>query len=329
MNITSSPVPYSTAVEPLLFTLDELDPEAITTVEVVNAANSTVLGTMRLTGLERRSIDIAPYLRRHFSISVISHSATYIVPIVNSVISCYIRIGDVESEILHTLLNAPSHSPTATNTLLTDKPLKRTIAAGESDDLRVLSPSGTLAARFLLTDVNGTVTPHTISTTEIELMLSLIVDFDSLQRLVTAPLRQIDVELSNIDGTVATLSYEVVERAKESYRVAWYNTRGGYDQHTFEGVARREVEFRRTENGTDYHLCTSRRTLLSLDSGVLATAEMEALLSILSSPAVWIFFNGRKRAVKVETKSHAVSREDGPARLTVQFSWVDNISRTS
>ena len=329
MNLTSSPAPYSTAVEPLLFTLDDLDPEVVTTIEVVNAANGAVLGTMRLTGLERRSIDIAPYLRRHFELFATINSTTYIIPVAFSVISCYIRVGDVESEILHTLLNAPAHSPAKSNTLLSDSPQKRTIAPGENDDLRVLSPSGTLTANISLTDINGAVTPYTISATEIELVLSLILDFDSLQKRVTAPLQQIDVELSTIDGKVATIHYEVVKRAKESYRVAWANSRGGADFYTFEGVARREVEFLRTENGTNFHLCTARRTVLTLDSGVLSKGDMEAVLSILSSPAVWIIIDGRKRLVKVETKSHTTNGSDAPTRFTVQFSWIDTIARTA
>lgn len=329
MRITSSPAPYSTAVEPLLFTLDDLDPEVVTTVEIVNAANGTNFGTMRLTGLDRRSIDIAPYLRRHFGLGVTTNSATYIVPVAFSVISCYIRVGDVESEILHALLNAPAHSPAKPNTLLSDNPLKRTIAPGENDDLYVLSPSGTLAANISLIDVNGVVTPYTMSTTEIELMVSLILDFDTLQKRVAAPLQQIDVEISTLDGKVTTLHYDVVKRAKESYRVAWANSRGGADLYTFEGVSRREVEFLRTENGTDYHLCTSQRTLLTLDSGVLSKGDMEAVLSILSSPAVWVIVDGRKRQAKVETKSHVTNGTDAPTRLTVQFSWIDTIMKTS
>ena len=54
-----------------------------------------------------------------------------------------------------------------------------------------------------------------------------------------------------------------------------------------------------------------------------------AMLSILSSPAVWIIIDGRKRLVKVETKSHVTNGSDAPTRFTVQFSWIDTIARTA
>ncbi|MBP3612331.1 MAG: hypothetical protein J6J14_03925, partial [Rikenellaceae bacterium] len=77
MNITSSPAPFASAVEPLLYTLEGLDPDTITTVEIVNADNGSTLGRLRLRGVSKRSIDVAPYLRRHFVLTPTINSATY------------------------------------------------------------------------------------------------------------------------------------------------------------------------------------------------------------------------------------------------------------
>ena len=126
MNIKSSPKPFSTAVEPLLFTLEGLDPAAVTTVEIVNADNSAVLGTLRLRGLATRSIDVAPYLRRHFAISPTVNSATYAIAHPQTIINCYIRVGEVQSEQLAAVLAAPRNAPLVTDMLLSDKPLRRT-----------------------------------------------------------------------------------------------------------------------------------------------------------------------------------------------------------
>lgn len=329
MNITSSPAPFASAVEPLLYTLEGLDPDVVTTVEIINADNGSTLGTLRLRGLASRSIDVAPYLRRHFVLNPTTHSATYAVGVPFSIINCYIRIDDLESSVLHATLAAPHNSPLAPNELLSDKPLRRTLAAGENDDLRLISKDGTIGASFLLFDTDGNATPYTISTSEREQMVCVVVDFDTLQARVSAPLKRIEVTLLTSEKSVATVIYDIVERGVASHRVAWFNSLGACDLHTFEGCGSRKVsvERSRVEGSTDP--ITTRRTTLTLDSGIMPHNALNALLSLLASPAVWLFVEGRLRRVKVVTADYTSHPAERPDRLVVQLSYVETISRTA
>lgn len=329
MNIKTSPAPFASAVEPLLYTLEGLDPDTTTLVEIVNADNNSTLGTLRLRGLDSRSIDVAPYLRRHFALNPVANSATYAISHPASIVSCYIRCGEVQSATLHAVLAAPRNAPLVPNTLLSDMPLRRSLAAGESDDLRLISEDGTVACNLLLHDIEGGTTPYTISTEERELMVGVVVDFDSLQALVSAPLSCIEATLLTSAGEVATVIYDIVERGTSAHRVAWFNGVGACDQHTFEGFGGRKVSFERSRIAGAPDLITSRRTTLTLDSGVITRADMEALLSLLSSPAVWIFDGGRLRRVEVVTKEHTTQDGARPDRVIVQLSYVETVSRTA
>lgn len=329
MNIKSSPKPFSTAVEPLLFTLEGLDPDVVTTVEIVNADNSAVLGTLRLRGLATRSIDVAPYLRRHFAISPTVNSATYAIAHPQTIINCYIRVGEVQSEQIAAVLAAPRNAPLVTDMLLSDKPLRRTLAAGENDDLRLISEDGTIEAAFMLYDADGGATPFSMSTEEREQMVGVVVDFDTLQARVAAPLTQIEVTLSTSTMIVATVVYDVVERGVGSHRVAWFNSVGACDLHTFEGFGGRKISFERHRVAGSPDLLTVRRTTLTLDSGVVPQAQREALVSLLSSPAVWIFEGKHLRKVDVVTTEHASHPTERPDRFVVQLSYAETISRTA
>ncbi len=329
MNITSSPAPYSSAVEPLLYTLEGLDPEAITTVEIINADNGSILGTLRLRGLAKRSIDIAPYLRRHFDLNPIIHSATYTVAAPFSIINCYIRIDSIESSLLHATLAAPHNSPLAPNELLSDKPLHRTLAAGENDDLRLISVDGSIEASLLLFDQSGNVTPYTLSATEREQMVCVVIDFDSLQARVSAPLTRIEVTLRTSVSEVATVSYDIVERGVASHRVAWFNSLGACDFHTFDGCGSRKVSIERCRTNGSADPLTSRRTTITLDSGIMPHNSLNALLSLLASPVVWLFVEGRLRRVEVLTSDYTSHPVDRPDRLVVQLSYSETISRTA
>lgn len=329
MNIKTSPAPYATAVEPLLYTLEGLDPDTVTTVEIVNADNGATLGTLRLRGLAERSIDVAPYLRRHFVLAPTINSATYAVGLPFSIINCYIRIGDIESDVLHASLAAPHNAPLVPKMLLSDKPLRRTLAAGESDDLRLISEDGTIGASFVLFDEAGNATPCTISTSEREQMVCLVVDFDSLQARVSAPLKRIEATLNTSKGVVATIIYDVVERGSTSLRVAWVNSYGACDQHTFEGRGSRKVSIERSRVVGSHDPITTRRTTLTLDSGIMPHDALNALLSLLASPAVWLIVDGSLRKVEVVTTDYTSHPAERPDRLIVQLSYSETISRTA
>lgn len=328
MNITSSPAPYASAVEPLLYTLEGLDPDAVTSVEIVNSDNGATLGTLRLKGLSKRSIDIAPYLRRHFVLNPVTNSATYAIAHPSSIINCHIRIGDIESPNLPATLAAPHNSPLAPDFLLSDKPLHRTLAAGENDDLRVISEDGTITAQILLHDANGEVTPYTISTEEREQVVGVVIDFDSLQARITAPLTRIEVTLSTSTKQVATIIYDIVERGVASHRVAWFNSLGACDLHTFEGCDNRKVSIQRSRIAGSADPLTLRRTTVTLDSGIMPRGALDALLSLLASPAVWLVVGKRLRQVEVTTTDYSSQPVGRPDRLVVQLSYAETISRT-
>lgn len=328
MNITSSPAPYASAVEPLLYTLEGLDPDVVTSVEIINSDNGAILGTLRLKGLAKRSIDIAPYLRRHFVLDPVTNSATYTVGHPSSIINCHIRIGDIESQNLAATLSAPHNSPLAPDYLLSDKPLHRTLAAGENDDLRVISEDGTITATILLHDVNGGVTPYTISSEEREQMVGVVIDFDSLQARISAPLKRIDVTLSTSTKQVATIHYDIVERGTASHRLAWFNSLGACDQHTFEGCGGHKVTIERSRIAGSVDPLTMRRTTITLDSGIMPRGALDALLSLLASPAVWLVVGRHLRKVEVTTTDYTWQHAARPDRLVVQLSYAETISRT-
>lgn len=328
MNITSSPAPYASAVEPLLYTFEGLDPDAVTTVEIIKTDNGTTLGTLRLKGLAKRSIDIAPYLRRHFILDPVTNSGTYSVGHPDSIINCHIRVGDIESQTLPATLSAPHNSPLAPNELLSDKPLHRTLAAGENDDLRIISEDGTIAAIIQLIDGKGIATPYTVSSSEREQIVGVVVDFDTLQARVTSPLKRIAVTLHTSKKEIGTIIYDIVERGAASHRLAWFNSLGACDMHTFEGCGGRKVTIERSRVAGAPDPLTTRRTTITLDSGIMPHDSLDALLSLLSSPAVWLFVDGRPRKVEVITTDYSSLPTERPDRLVVQLSYTETISRT-
>lgn len=328
MNITSSPAPFASAVEPLLYTLEGLDPDTITTVEIVNADNGSTLGRLRLRGVRKRSIDVAPYLRRHFVLAPTINSATYAISHYASVINHFIRIGEVQSEVVAAVLAAPQFSPLVPNRLLSELPLHRTLAAGENDDLRLISIDGTISAAFRLYDADGSVTPYSISTSEREQVVGVVVDFNTLQARVSAPLKRIEVTLSTSAGEVATLVYDVVRRGAESCRVAWSNALGGCDLFTFEGFGARKVSFERSRGVGSPVPITTRRTTLTLDSGIVSRTSIEALMSIIASPSVWIIDQRHLREVEVITTDYSTRQGECPDRLVAQLGYSETISRT-
>ena len=328
MNIRTSPAPYSSAVEPLLYTLEGLDPDAVTTVEIVNSDNGATLGTLRLKGLASRSIDVAPYLRRHFVLDPVINSSTYAFAHSLTIINSHIRIGSLTSETLPAVLASPRNAPLAPNRLLSDEPLHRTLAAGENDDLRLISTDCYIRAVFRLIDIDGAVTPYSFSTEEHEQMVGVVVDFDSLQARVATPLKRIEVTLSTSEKEVATVIYDIVERGRASHRVAWFNSLGACDLHTFEGFGGRKVSFERSRVAGSVDPLTTRRTTLTLDSGIMPRGSFEAMLSMLSSPAVWIIDEGRLRRVEVVTTDYQSFPNQRPDRLVVSLSYAETISRT-
>ena len=328
MNIRTSPAPYSSAVEPLLYALEGLDPDAVTTVEIVNADNGATLGTLRLKGLASRSIDVAPYLRRHFVLDPVINSGTYAISHPSSIINCYIRVGGISSAILPAVLASPRNAPLVPNELLSEKPLHRTLAAGENDDLRLISTNCYIKATFRLIDTNGRTISYNISTEEREQMVGVVVDFNTLQARVSSPLKRIEVTLSTSEKTVATVIYDIVERGVVARRVAWFNSLGACDLHTFEGFGSRRVSFERSRVAGSADPLTTRRTTLTLDSGIMPRGSFEAMLSMLSSPAVWIIDEGRLRRVEVVTTDYQSFPNQRPDRLVVSLSYVETISRT-
>ena len=328
MNIRTSPAPYSSAVEPLLYTLEGLDPDAVTTVEIVNADNGATLGTLRLKGLASRSIDVAPYLRRHFVLGPVINSGTYAISHPSSIINCYIRVGGISSAILPAVLASPRNAPLVPNELLSEKPLHRTLAAGENDDLRLISTNCYIKATFRLIDTNGRTTSYNISTEEREQMVGVVVDFNTLQARVSSPLKRIEVTLSTSEKTVAMVIYDIVERGAAARRVAWFNSLGACDLHTFEGFAGRKVSFERSRVAGSHDTLTTRRTTLTLDSGIMPHGSLGAMLSMLSSPAVWIIDEGRLRRVEVVTTEYSSYPKDRPDRVVVSLSYIETISRT-
>ena len=328
MNIKTSPAPYSSAVEPLLYTLEGLDPDVVTTVEIINADNGATLGTLRLKGLATRSIDVAPYLRRHFALNPVINSGTYVIAHPTSIINSYIRVDDIDSPTLHAVLAAPHNSPLVPNSLLSDQPLVRTLAAGENDELRTISTDCSIEAAFRLIDVNGGVTDYNLGTEEREQMVGVVVDFDTLQARVATPLKRIEVTLSTSEKEVATVIYDIVERGVAARRVAWFNSHGACDLHTFEGFAGRKVSFERSRVAGSPDPLTARRTTLTLDSGIMPHGSLGAMLSMLSSPAVWIIDEGRLRRVEVVTTEYSSYPKDRPDRVVVSLSYIETISRT-
>jgi hypothetical protein len=55
---------------------------------------------------------------------------------------------------------------------------------------------------------------------------------------------------------------------------------------------------------------------------------LDALLSLLASPAVWLFVGKRLRQVEVTTTDYSSQLAGRPDRLVVQLSYAETISRT-
>jgi len=329
MRFIEIPEPYSSAVSPAMFILDGADVDKTVTVEILDADSGAIVGKQRLKGLARYTINAAPYFRPLFPLSPVVNSVTYVVPYYDCIRNCRLRVGELLSETVPLVFCSPRRSPVPAGALMTDMPLRRTLAAGESDELRIVSLDGSIAARFSMTLADGSVQEFEMSTEEMEKMVGAIVDLDSLQRRTGADISRFTVALTGSEGLSGEVSYEVVERGSDACRVVWVNSYGASDYYTFDRIGQRRLQVGRIRSGEDHpNAATILKTVLSLDSGIRPRAEAEALAGILSSPAVWIVENRRAKAVRVETDGCTLDAFGCPNRLSLQLSYTETVSLT-
>lgn len=329
MRFIETPEPYSSVVNPVRFVLDGAEAAETVTVEILDADNDAVIGTQRLKGLARYTVNAAPYFRPMFPFEPAVNSVTYIVPYYNCVRHCRLRAGDLLSEAVPLVLCSPRRSPLPAGVQMTDMPLHRTIAAGETDELRTVSTDGSIAARFSLTLADGSAQEFEISSEEVEKTVGAIIDLDSLRSRAGADIRRFAVALTVSGAALDEVVYEVVERGADACRAVWVNSYGAFDSFTFDRIGEKRLQAGRVLSAEDRpDAATTLKTVLSLDSGIRPRAEIEALAGILSSPAVWIVENRRAKAVRVETDGCTVGLFGRPDRLSLQLSYTETVSLT-
>lgn len=329
MNISSSPTPYSSVVGQLTFSLEGLDPQEVSVIEVINADNGTTLGRIRCTGLAERKINVAPYFRRLFELGMVPNTTTSVLVFPYSLFNCAIRCGDTQSPAVPLVMSAPAFAPIAERTLLSELPLHRTIAPGEFDILTTISPDGMIEAEFTLSGTEGQSSSFSINSTEAERMLGIGVDYDSLKQRAGYDLAGIEVSLLAGGQSVAVVEYEVVTRGRETCRLVWANRYGAAELFTFEPVVSiRSVADRPVDREASSDVVASETRTLTLDSGICPRQLIEALSGILSSPFVYRLAGGKAHDVRVCNSECTIAEAGKPSKITVQISTTEKAAAT-
>lgn len=258
-------------------------------IRIADAADETLLGAKRFAEVSAVSFDIAPYLRPLVRF-VPTVGPTGPRSAAGRTIGAVVTAAEEPSGDGDPAAGAPAAATAPARTflpaaeaveapaLLTSMPLRRLIAAGEGEELTLLTAASQQVAIVAETDCGTVEETHLLAGAGLHLFRIDTTEF--------LPLRRLTVDA----GACGRVVYEVVARPEGAVRLAWRSRAGSVEHYTFpvEVAALCETTKRRAY-GPDGHVAvaaTQRSRLLR--SAYERPEVLEALAELNSSPEVWL-----------------------------------------
>lgn len=323
MTFTSIPENYSPAFAEAKFAFepDEGDADAVE-FTVWDARSGETIGAKRMFASQGRTVNIAGYIGRRFEMEPLTAAGGGLKEAPGRTVKAAVEAeGEVSPEVSFTAscVKGPARGMMST--------VRRTvIGPGECDEIPVLVPGESLAAKVILRgqqertlvmeplEVEDEAAVAVISMPEIAARL------EELYGEELADYHEMRVELRG-DGTLAAArNYVLNHNAGEGVRLCWVNGLGGLDFFTFPCVESQTVAASKQRIFTPegYRVVTSRReSILIVSSGYQPEERLEWLAGVVCSPKVWrVGADGSAEAVDVVTDS-AVERSRNMSSITL------------
>lgn len=309
MKFISIPENYASLEGGLVYDIDLEGLRDTVEVSIINSGTEEVAATLRFAQTALISLDIAPYVRRMFDPQPAAG--------LSGCIADAGRVAEVTVAVDGVRSPSRRYTPMLFDRLprlLTTLPGRRTLAAGECDEVAFYAPAG----GHIHLDIER---PAGIERTTIDLpaedKISLfILSADSLpDDAVAADL------IFESGGRTESISYDRAVRPAGAVRLAWVAASGAIESYTFPSHRRtltvtRDAFCSRTGHRTVSRGNETRRLLLS---DYEPQALIEALEEILSARRVWCMEGGCATETEVLT-AETLRRFDGPLNtLTLEI----------
>lgn len=277
-------------------------------VEILERSTGEVVATQMLRGVVSAKVNIAPYVNRFAEYRPTSrHQTTFC----EAPTTAYkIRIGDTESEEVIVSINRTKIGTAPA--LVTSLPQTRRIARGESEEVVILSNKGDLICAEIEADNGEILYFEQIATSEASIFA---ISLDELDKEVKA----FDVTLYCEGKTIDTLRYTVALPAQNATRLAWISESGAIERYTFPQLSKTTISTKKQSIMTSEGICTAHcrtKQTISLSSRFEASATIEALAQIASSPKVWMEHNGHYDLVEVTTSDISYNLFGEPSHIS-------------
>lgn len=284
--------------EGIFFGLDtENEMPADVTIEVVDMASEEVLARKLLRSVTTAEVNVAPYLlpNEEYTPSKSTHTTFKAAPSR----CCIVRSGDDFSAPITTSVNRYRVSlPTVVSAM----PSLRTISYGEVDEVLILTNGADILTANIVADTGESLSIDYSAATGAAILLISTKDFGK-------KFRTLEVELLCNGEYFGSLRYTVMPLHKGAVRLAWISRSGSIERYTFPLGVKSQLnsvkESIDTPEGRRVVRAVSE-SILSLKSRYEASATIEALAEIVSSPRVWL--EGATGCREVEVTSSTVDK---------------------
>lgn len=294
MNFTSLPSNGASWREPLVYKIDteSTTPQDVI-LEIVDTANMSILGTMRLYGVTTAEVDIAPYIASTTSLVPGWTNGALILQRSQSARSVLVRADGVESASRIFYRSAFNYTQSTTLSSVVEH---QEIEQGDVARITVFGKTRLWVTYNSSAAAEPKETTATTRGYPIELMMSTL-----NMRVGT----KFSVSIRYETGYSDTFNYTVVSRRTTSTRLLWYNTKGGIDSAIFDHTIRLGCgvdvateswsgtrSYRSVEGWANYRLCT----------GYESAATIDMMLGVLFSPKVFSDRESKCEEVDVTTR---------------------------
>ncbi len=315
MTFTRQPQNFTPASEPVLFGMDAGSEPAdveVALFECPHSGEDVQIAALRLYGITKGEVDIAPYLHSFDSVVPLALPHTQIVEAATH--TYRIEAGDISSDCF----------TVADNTLqpvlpswLSSMGRSRRIGYGESDEVRLYGEAGTLYSVRISSDAGDEMILTHTSLSGAAILHIATSDF-------AADARTLEVSLAADGVEMLDISYTLLPRYGEQVRLAWRSSAGTIERYTFPVVREVEQNTVRTRtiraDGSKRTVSCSSERVIRLTSGYENRSTAEAVAEIAASPAVWICGSGSEpREVDVISSSTTLHSFGRPDRVEIDL----------
>ena len=276
-------------------------------VEILELSTGEVVATQMLRGVVSARVNIAPYINRFAEYRPTSHLQTTFCEAPTTAYK--IRIGEVESEEVIVSINRSKID--AIPALVTSLPQTRRIARGESEEVVILSNRGDLICAEVEADNGELLYFEYYATSEASIFAISPDDLDE-------EVKVFDVTLYCEGKTIDTLRYTVALPVQNATRLAWISESGAIERYTFPQLSKAIISTKKQSIMTSEGICTAHcrtKQTISLSSRFEASATIESLAQITSSPKVWMEHNDHYDLVEVTTSDISYNLFGEPAHI--------------